>query len=411
MNSEKIIYNKIPCILLILLPFSLITGPFISDLSVTLIAIIFIIQSLVKKNFTYFNNIYFKYFIIFYLICLTSSLISDFKLISSMKSFFYLRFGIFALAVWHLLSLNKNLINYIFLSLLFCFLILIIDGSIQFYFEKNIIGIPKHPTRLSSFFGEELIFGSYLSRFLPILIGLFFLSKFSKKNSNLHLFFLLTIFSIILIYLSGERTAFLLTLMSISYIFVMINKYSKHFLLITIISLLFLTIINFKNPTIKARMIDYTKDQLGINKNSIHNMDIYMGHYLIAKELFQQNPILGVGPKNYTKHCNNNKKYQTLPYICTTHPHNSYIQLLAETGLAGALTILLLFIIFSVNSAKYIYLKLFKNKTIFNFPEICLLSSMLITLWPFVTSGSFFNNYLSIIYFFPVGIFIWLRKN
>ena len=328
-----------------------------------------------------------------------------------MKSFFYLRFGIFALAVWHLLSLNKNLINYIFLSLLFCFLILIIDGSIQFYFEKNIIGIPKHPTRLSSFFGEELIFGSYLSRFLPILIGLFFLSKFSKKNSNLHLFFLLTIFSIILIYLSGERTAFLLTLMSISYIFVMINKYSKHFLLITIISLLFLTIINFKNPTIKARMIDYTKDQLGINKNSIHNMDIYMGHYLIAKELFQQNPILGVGPKNYTKHCNNNKKYQTLPYICTTHPHNSYIQLLAETGLAGALTILLLFIIFSVNSAKYIYLKLFKNKTIFNFPEICLLSSMLITLWPFVTSGSFFNNYLSIIYFFPVGIFVWLRNN
>ena len=158
-------------------------------------------------------------------------------------------------------------------------------------------------------------------------------------------------------------------------------------------------------------MIDYTKDQLRINKNSVHNLDIYMGHYLIAKELFQQNPILGVGPKNYTQHCNNNKKYQTLPYICTTHPHNSYIQLLSETGLAGALTILLLFIIFSFNSAKHIYLKLFKNKNVFNFPEICLLSSMLITLWPFVTSGSFFNNYLSIIYFFPVGIFIWLRRN
>ena len=410
MNKE-IIFYKIPSILLVLLPFSLITGPFISDLSVTLIAIIFLIQSLVQKNYKYFNNIYFKYFIIFYLICLTSSLISDYKLISSIKSFFYLRFGIFVLAVWHLLSFNKNLINNIFLSLLFCFLILIIDGSIQFYFEKNIIGIPKHPTRLSSFFGEELIFGSYLSRFLPIFIGVFFLSKFSKKNINLYLFLLLTITTIVLIYLSGERTAFLLTLMSITYIFVMINKYSKHFLFITIVSFLFLTLININNPVIKGRMIDYTKDQLRINKNSVHNLDIYMGHYLIAKELFQQNPILGVGPKNYTQHCNNNKKYQTLPYICTTHPHNSYIQLLSETGLAGALTILLLFIIFSFNSAKHIYLKLFKNKNMFNFPEICLLSSMLITLWPFVTSGSFFNNYLSIIYFFPVGIFIWLRRN
>ena len=57
-------------------------------------------------------------------------------------------------------------------------------------------------------------------------------------------------------------------------------------------------------------MIDYTKISR-INKNSVHNLDIYMGHYLIAKD-FQQNPILGVGPKNYTQHCNNNKKYQTL---------------------------------------------------------------------------------------------------
>ena len=39
----------------------------------------------------------------------------------------------------------------------------------------------------------------------------------------------------------------------------------------------------FKIPhTIKGRMIDYTKDQLRINKNSVHNLDIYMGHYLIG---------------------------------------------------------------------------------------------------------------------------------
>ena len=48
MNKE-IIFYKIPSILLVLLPFSLITGPFISDLSVTLIAVIFLIQSLVQK--------------------------------------------------------------------------------------------------------------------------------------------------------------------------------------------------------------------------------------------------------------------------------------------------------------------------------------------------------------------------
>ena len=60
--------------------------------------------------------------------------------------------------------------------------------------------------------------------------------------------------------------------MSITYIFVMINKYSKHFLFITIVSFLFLTLININNPVIKGRMIDYTKDQLRIYKNSVHNL-------------------------------------------------------------------------------------------------------------------------------------------
>ena len=138
-----------------------------------------------SKNYYYFNNIYFKYFIIFYLVCLASSLISDYKLISSIKSFFYFRFGIFALAVWYLLSKNKLLTKYIFLSLLFCFIILIFDGFVQYFYGKNIIGIEKQGVRLSSFFGKELILGSYLSRILPILIGIFSNKLFKKKFKSL----------------------------------------------------------------------------------------------------------------------------------------------------------------------------------------------------------------------------------
>ena len=125
---------------------------------------------------------------------------------------------------------------------------------------------------------------------------------------------------------------------------------------------------------------------------------------------FKENPILGVGPKNYIQHCNNNEKFQVPPYICTSHPHNTYIQLLAETGIVGTLMIFSLFVIFSYFSAKHIYFKLFKKKNLFSFQEICILSSILITIWPLITSGSFFNNYLNIIYYYPIGIFLWLRK-
>ena len=231
MINKQFFFEKIPSALLILLPISLIIGPFISDLSISIIVIIFISKCLVDRNFSYFKNIYFKYFIAFYFVCLLSSLISDYKLISSVKSFFYFRFGVFALSVWYLLSVNKRLIKFIFLSLLLCFLFLTVDGLIQYVYGKNIIGLAKHEIRLSSFFGDELILGSYLSRFLPILIGTFFLTNYSKKNVNLFFFYFVIIFSIILIYLTGERAAFLLTIMSITYLTVMLNQHSKFFLL------------------------------------------------------------------------------------------------------------------------------------------------------------------------------------
>ena len=410
MNKSQIFFERIPSIILVFLPLSLITGPFLSDLSITIIAIIFLTQCVINKNFNYFNNIYFKYFIAFYLICLISSILSDFKLISSIKSFFYIRFGVFGLAVYYLLSKNKSIIRYIFLSLLVCFLTLIIDGFIQYIFGKNIIGLPKQGIRLSSFFGEELILGSYLSRLLPILIGVFFMTNYSKKNINIFLFSIFLIFTIILIYLTGERAAFFLTILSITYLIVMINKYSKNIAITFFVSFIFITIINLNSPSIQERMISYTKDQLGLSDTSVNSSYVYKGHFLIARDLFKENPILGVGPKNYTQHCNNNQKFQVPPYVCTSHPHNTYVQLLAETGLLGTFMVFFLFIFISYLSAKHIFLKLFKNKNLFSFQEICIISSILITLWPLITSGSFFNNYLNVIYFYPIGIFLWLRR-
>ena len=394
-------------IFIILLPIALITGPFLSDLLISLCSIIFIFYCIYFKNFKYFNNNFFKFFLIFYLLCLVSALLSDFKLISSLKSFFYFRFGVFAIAFYFVLSANKKLIKLLFISLFLCFLILILDGFFQYITGANILGIPKHEVRLSSFFGDELIYGSYLVRLLPILIALFFLTKFSKQNNTIFLFFLLVLFTLLAIFLSGERASFFLSILLVVYLIIMINKFSKYFFL-CLSSLLILILISAQlDNQIKIRMFDLTMIQLGLDKESDSSISpIYKGHFLIAEELFKSNKFIGVGPKNYRQYCYNNEKYHKPPYVCTTHPHNSYIQLLAETGFLGFLMIFSLFIFFSINSIKHIYLRLFRNIELYNFPKICLMASILITLWPLTTSGSFFNNYINIFYFFPVGIFL-----
>ena len=77
MLSQKFYFEEIPKILIVLLPVFLITGPFLSDLAISLVALIFLINSYYNKLKKFYNNIYFKLFIIFWLILITSSLLSD----------------------------------------------------------------------------------------------------------------------------------------------------------------------------------------------------------------------------------------------------------------------------------------------------------------------------------------------
>jgi len=406
-NITNIIYFSF-----ILLPISLISGPLISDVFISLIAILFISYCLINNEYKYFKNSFFLIFIFFYLWCLICALLSDYKLVSSLKSLVYFRFFIFALAVWFLFDHKKKIINYLLFSMLFCFLILVFDGYIQYFTGKNILGYKMiNGVRLSSFFKDELILGSYLARFLPTIIALFFLSHYSKIK-NLNIFFILLIISTSsLIFLSGERAAFLFVIFTFFYLIIMPNKYTKYLISLLIILLLIISVFSMQNKNISNRMFEQTFNQAGITKGLSSFSFQHKGHYLIAWDLFTKNKFFGVGPKNFNNHCKNNLNYQQRPFVCTTHPHNTYMQLLSETGFIGFLTIFSLFLYLCFISIKHIYFKTIKRLQYFNFPTICILASILISLWPLIPTGSFFNNYINIIYFFPVGIFLWLKNS
>ena len=67
--------------------------------------------------------------------------------------------------------------------------------------------------------------------------------------------------------------------------------------------------------------------------------------------------------------------------FCNTHPHNYYLQLLAETGLIGFLFVLAIFIRLFFNYLKQISF-LISNKKIVNKSYICILAGLIIAIWP-----------------------------
>ncbi len=217
---NEIVLRHLPSILILLIPIFLITGPFLSDLSVSLVTIIFLYIVIKEKKYEYFNNSFFKIFIIFYFYLIINSLVQNQNIDSLRISFFYFRFGIFSVGLMYFLNEDKRLLKYIYYSMLFCFIILIIDGLFQFFLKKNILGFEIMKTdsgdplpRVSSFFGDEMILGSYLSRLFPIFFGLYL--WFNNTKKNFYFFIPIFVFTIILVFLSGERTALFFIILSL----------------------------------------------------------------------------------------------------------------------------------------------------------------------------------------------------
>ena len=159
------------------IPF-LIWGPFLPDLIVSISTLFFLYYVFKHKNFYYLFN---KPLIIFFIFCSYFILISIFVaediMLSLESSLFYFRIGVFSCFIWFLIDKDRSILTYFYYALIICFLALVIDGYFQYFTGENLLGFKISGIRVSSFFGDELIMGSYLSRLIPLLFALFLIKK------------------------------------------------------------------------------------------------------------------------------------------------------------------------------------------------------------------------------------------
>ena len=201
---------------------------------------------------------------------------------------------------------NKNNLKFCYLIFSFTFLIVVFDGIYQFIFDKNLLGFPKYrPDRISGFFKEDLILGSYLSRLLPLFIGLtIFFNKDLKFNFlNIILIFL----SFVLIFFTGERAAFFMALISCTLIFSYISLsiyFKTSLVLITISSIFFALILN---PVIFDRYIQQLKTHIISDEKTQKILPYYMPMFETSFKMYKYNKFIGTGPKSYRYVCNNEK--------------------------------------------------------------------------------------------------------
>ena len=451
-NSDKKNYFNVAYYLILLLPLSIVFSRFVADLSVVILSIIFFF---IFEDNKIFKNKLLVFAFAFVFFASVSSVLSDHEIFSLKSSVLYLRFILFILTVSILfLYFETKLLKVLFNILLCCYIILLFDATFQFIFKHNIFGYTTNPiTRVSSLFFSELILGSYLSRLFPLLCFLYVFLKL-RLNNFFILYFLLHLYFVV--FITGERLAF--AILNIYYfmfgLFYFKKLYNKFLYVIVLIITFFC--VSYFSSTFEARsslkttfsgsmkqnytVCDNTKTQIKTvpelserwkingkknelfeNKTYTPNCDPifkifgieffyifsvhHFNHYLSAFEIFKDNKSFGVGPKNFRKICKN-EKYYLNKFSCSTHPHNYFIQILAETGIVGFFLFSSIYLIMF-----YFFVDNFFRKNNKNFlTKYILLTCFLINFFPIFPSGNFFNNWNAIVYTFPLGFLLGLFR-
>ena len=404
---EKQKFEGIYLFLISILPISIVVGPSISLLNIFLIIMLFLInlkfdEIKIEKRFLYYL------LLILYIYLIFNSFISiDYKE-GIYRNLGFLRFIILFIAINLFFKISKN--QFIFLNFWsLIILIVVFDSFIEFSFGKNLLGYGDglYVDRIVSFFKDEPIVGAYLLGFNFIIVGYFF-EKFYKQNLKLKLALFLILFILVgCILVTGERSNGIKAIIGLMIFLFLNNKIStKIKISIFLFSLVFTGLIISNSNYLKVRYGQQLFTQLFDNnqRDQFIQNNLYLKLYKSGLAVFKDNPIFGVGNKNYRVITTKNIETKiNEDYILNTHPHQIYIELLSEHGLVG--TIILLSIFF--------YL-IFKNLKIIiisrNSIQLGCFTYLIINFLPILPSGSFFNDFSSTLFWINLSIMYACNK-
>ena len=390
--------------LILLFPIFLITGNFLINFFYISISILSILN-FKQKKFFFKSNLF--YLLIFFLTYLFINLLFSVNFSNSYPRI--LKFLLVILFVKEIFTFNnkqeiklEKIIK--FWSILY--FVVTIDIIFEIIFGFNTFGFKSYmPGRIASFFGDELVVGTFYHFFSLIV-----LSYFIKNNYPNFLVISLIILIISISFMIGERANFIKLFFSISVLSFLILKFNfiKKIAIIGLTLLIIGTIFNL-NDGLKKRYynqisIIYTFD--GFKKYFQESQ--YGAHQNTAYEIFKDNALFGVGLKNFReeskKSIYENPDYKKTNERHATHPHQIHLELLSELGLIGYISFFILIFYSIMISAKNYFIE----RNPYQLSTLIYIISCLI---PLIPSGSIFSTFFGGIFWFSFGLMISFNKN
>ena len=348
-----------------------------ADAWLSIIAVTFLIKCIVQRDVSCFRHTWVKAVFIFWMWCLFTGLVSEHVLHSIGETAAWVRFPLFAIATAYWLGKDERLLYAMLFATAVGLMLMcgILAAEVMIEGQKG--------GRLTWPYGDSVP-GNYVAKVGFPILTITVAAACKVRGHIAHLAGLFAFITIIISLVTGERINFLIRACG-SVLAALVCRPLWHRILILVLAEITAIIVIFSAlPGTAAR---YTTQFLSA-ATEVHASPWWYslnGGWQIAKD----NLLVGIGVANYSV-----MSQDLLEGVAMTkpqpHPHNYYLQLLAETGVIG----LLLGVLFIASIiVSLIKVSFEKSQNLFY------VTAWIIPLgvfWPISTSADFFGQWNNI---------------
>ena len=306
-------------------PFFLLIERTPADIWLSLIALIFAARAFVRRDFTWLRVAWVRLAFLFWMACLTSAAMSPLPSYSLGEAFAWFRFPLFAMAVSFWLASDRRVLHAMLITtaigmMIMCGILLL---------EMSIEG--QKGGRLTWPYGD-LVPGGYLAKagmpaFVIMVALIFGRNRVLAASATAT-----TIINFGVSFLAGERVNFLLRFFSAALALFAWRFHKFRASMVLVFCGIGIATAFLLGPENAGRLTHGLYEGISTGFQSDY-FSVMGGGYAV----FEQAMTLGIGPGNYRMLAEG--MLADMPHLrADNHPHNFYLQLLAETGIVGTIT-------------------------------------------------------------------------
>ena len=306
-------------------------GPFIllierspADIWLSVIALSFVVRSILKRDGAWLRVFWVKTCFLFLAICMLSAIFSEMRFYALTESVIWFRFPLFAMATVFWLATDKRLLYAMMISTALG--VIAMTGILT----AEILIEGQHRGRLSWPY-DDLVPGNYLAKVgLPAFATTMALA-IGAKPKLASVMGGISLISIVISVFTGERINFLIKACGGMLAAVAWRPRWRRYVMLIVAEILAVFTVFALSSSIQTRFVDDFLNKLPTGAHSVYFRAIAAG-----PEAAKDSLVLGLGPATYRDLCPKIIGVSS-QFDCHNHPHNFYSQLLSETGVVGLL--------------------------------------------------------------------------